>query len=125
MSNDSTNTPPARRNGDAFEPTPEQVYSVDLMASIGLPQAAIAEALGVTPKTLRKHFKRELATGRTRTIAKVADALVRQALAGNITAMIFYLKTQAGWRETQRIEHSGNISSLSDEELERIARGDA
>jgi Glu-tRNA(Gln) amidotransferase subunit E-like FAD-binding protein len=125
MPNDSTNTRAVRRNGDAFEPTPEQVYSVELMASIGLPQDAIAEALQITAKTLRKHFKHQLATGKTRTIAKVADALVRQALAGNITAMIFFLKTQAGWKETQKVEHSGNIARLSDEELERIARGDA
>lgn len=108
----------------AFKPSPEQRYSVELMAAIGIPQTSIAAALGVAPNTLAKHFPDELANGRTRTTTKVADSLVRQALAGNITAMIFYLKTQGGWSEKTRVEHSGNIGSLTDAELEAIARGD-
>lgn len=95
----------AKRTGrPPFQATDEQRYSVGLMAAIGLPQDQIAAALEISPPTLRKHFKLELATGRTRTITKVADSLVRQALAGNITAAIFYLKTQAGWKESQRVE---------------------
>lgn len=77
------------------------------MAAIGVPQGAISLALGVSEPTLRKYFGEELATGRIKTIAKVADSLVRQALAGNITAAIFFLKTQGGWKETDRLELSG------------------
>lgn len=77
------------------------------MASIGVPQAAIASALGVAEKTLRERFRDELDNGKVKTITKVADSLVRQALAGNITAIIFYLKTQAGWKETDRREITG------------------
>lgn len=96
------------------------------MAGIGIPQEDIAAAIGITRATLRKHFREELDTGRVRTITKVADSLVRQALAGNMTAAIFYLKTQAGWTETSRLEHSGKIdvSKLSDEQLEALARGE-
>jgi carbohydrate-selective porin OprB len=42
--------------------------------------------------------------GRTKAIGSVAQALIQQAQAGNTTAMIFYLKTQAGWRENDREE---------------------
>ena len=90
-----------------FMPTEEQRYSVSLMASIGIPQKSIALALTISEPTLLKNFSEELKTGRVRTIAKVADSLVRQALAGNMTAAIFYLKTQAGWKESQAIEISG------------------
>jgi len=74
------------------------------MATIGIPSKAIAEAVGISRMTLRKHFRDELAVGKVRTITKVADSLVRQALAGNMTAAIFFLKTQARWTETHRVD---------------------
>lgn len=82
-----------------IEITDEQRYSVELMAGIGIKHADIAAALAISPVTLRKYCKAELSVGKTRTITKVADSLVRQALAGNMTAAIFFLKTQAGWRD--------------------------
>lgn len=58
--------------------------------------------------------------GRAKAIGNIAKSLISQAQAGNTTAAIFYLKTQAGWKETQGVEHSGQIgintlSSLMDE----------
>lgn len=135
MSNDITNRG-GKRVADAktkkrgpgkppFEPTETQRYSVGLMAAIGIPQTAISEALEISEPTLRKYFKQELQTGRTRTITKVADSLVRQALAGNITAAIFYLKTQAGWKETQVHEHKHyDYENMDDDELAEIAGQD-
>ena len=82
-----------------FVPTQEQRYSVELMAGIGIIHDEIACAIGVTDTTLRKHFKPELSVGKTRIVTRVADSLVRQALAGNITAAIFFLKTRGGWKE--------------------------
>ena len=47
------------------------------------------------------------------TITKVANALLEQALSGNTTAMIFYLKTQAGWSEKLQIETT--VSEIKEE----------
>lgn len=114
----------AKKNGrPPFEPTDEQRYSVELMASIGIPQEQIASSLEISLPTLHKYFRDELDNGKPRTITKVADSLYRQAIAGNITAAIFYLKTQGGWKETSRLELDFNPSELSDEELEAIANG--
>ncbi len=41
-------------------------------------------------------------------IASVANNLVLQAQNGNTSAAIFYLKTQAGWKETDRHEIVGD-----------------
>ena len=38
---------------------------------------------------------------------RVAKSLFRQAIDGNISAAIFWLKAQAGWREVQVVEHTG------------------
>lgn len=102
--------PPPKRLGGRppFVPTKEQRITVEMMASFGIPQDDIAKVLGISKPTLREHFREELDVGKARTITKVAASLVRQALAGNVTAMIFYLKCQAGWRESpQALEHSG------------------
>ena len=48
--------------------------------------------------------------GRARAVGAVAQSLIAKARGGNITAMIFFLKTQAGWRETDRLEHSGEVT---------------
>jgi hypothetical protein len=43
-----------------------------------------------------------------RTIGAVANRLIEDALAGNTVAQIFFLKTQAGWVENQRLEVHGS-----------------
>jgi hypothetical protein len=42
-------------------------------------------------------------------IAHVEDALYREAIGGNITAIIFFLcnRKAAGWKHVQHIQHSG------------------
>lgn len=99
-----------------FVATDEQRYSVELMTSIGIRQDDIAKAIGISDVTLRRHFAPELAVGKTKVIARVADSVIRQALAGNMTAAIFFLKTKAGWRE-QAAEDLGKK-----EQREAIAR---
>lgn len=116
--------PPGRPR---FAPTDDQRHTVECMASAGIPQDDIARVIGIAKATLQEHFRDELDNGKARTITKVADSLVRQALAGNIAAAIFYLKTQGRWREApQEHEHAGKDggpvqveATLSDTDLAR------
>ncbi len=68
---------------------------------------------------LAERYKR----GKARAIGAVAQSLVTKARAGNVTAMIFFLKTQAGWREgldlavKQEPQDEIDLSDLTDEEL--------
>ena len=39
-------------------------------------------------------------------IGAIAQGLIAKARGGDTASMIFYLKTQAGWRETTAVEHS-------------------
>jgi hypothetical protein len=111
--------------------TPEQVTQVETLAAV-LTLDQIADYLGISNATLRRRISEDkeilsaYKKGKQRAVSGVATSLLTQAREGNITAMIFYLKTQAGWRETNRVEHSGQIdmSKLSDEQLEAIARGE-
>jgi hypothetical protein len=74
-----------------------------------MPHTIIAERLGVDAKTLRKHYREELDNGLESANAMVAQSLFKTATSGTgsgaVTAAIFWLKTRAGWREVQRVEH--------------------
>jgi len=96
---------PGKKDGrPRFIPTDDQKFLVTMMSSTGVPHERQAKAIGVNSKTLRKYFKEELQLGRNRAHAEIAGALYKRALDGNVPAQIFYLKTQAGWREAQRLE---------------------
>ena len=79
-----------------------------------------ADYLGICRKTLLRIRKEDESIdalykkGRAKGIGTVAQSLIKQAMAGNVTAMIFYLKTQAGWHETQIIEASKGVSIVID-----------
>ena len=106
----------------AFIPTEDQKFLVTMMSSTGIPHERQAKAIGVNSKTLRKCFKEELQLGRNRAHAEIAGALYKRALDGNVPAQIFYLKTQAGWREAQRLELNGSEGQNFITETERHQR---
>ncbi len=83
------------------------------MAGYGVPEADIARVLVIDPKTLRKHYPDELATGHVKANTRIAESLYRKALGDgpqSVTATIFWLKTRAGWRETLVQQHTGQIT---------------
>lgn len=108
----------SRKGIPNFSPTDEERRLVEMVAGVGLAHEQIVyliereDAEGVkrpiSVDTLTRHFKDELTSGRAKTIAKVAGKLVSTALGAPgpqaTSSQIFYLKTQAGWRETAGLE---------------------
>lgn len=108
--------------------TDHQRAEVETLAAV-LTAAQIADFLGIGRTTffalierdpeLSERYKR----GKARAIGAVAQSLVTKARAGNVSAMIFFLKTQAGWRETVEVAAvtptiaDVDLSELSDETL--------
>ncbi len=80
---------------------------VEQHAAVGTPHEQIANLLKLSLNTLKKHYAEELQLGLARANAVVASTLFAQAKGGNVTAMIFWLKARAGWRETTKLEHAG------------------
>jgi hypothetical protein len=89
------------------EPSKESRQLVQLHATIGTPQAVIADILSIDGKTLTKYYREELDQARARANASVGGALFNKATKGDTAAMIFWMKTRAGWREKHDFEHSG------------------
>jgi hypothetical protein len=86
----------------AYEPTPKDRANVQLLASVGTREGDIAKVVGVSQPTLRKYYATELDTGHILATARVAQSLYRMATdkdKPNVAAAIFWLKSQAGWRD--------------------------
>ena len=88
---------------------------VEQLAAQGLTNAQISDCLGIGERTLYRHKSEsaELADaikrGRAKGIAFVSNKLFDQCKNGNITAIIFFLKARAGWRDRDAIEiHHGD-----------------
>jgi hypothetical protein len=85
--------------------TPEQVIEVGTLSAF-LSQEQIADYFGIARNTFTAICERQpevfeqYKKGKARAIGTVAKGLIKQAMDGNTSAAMFYLKTQAGWRET-------------------------
>lgn len=79
------------------------------MVACGVPQPAICQAIinpesgaPVDPKTLRRAFRSELTDAKATANGLVAQSLFKKATGTgpqSVTAAIFWLKAQAGWKD--------------------------
>lgn len=96
-------------------PTEEDRRDLERLAGLlTLPQLAAFFKTSVT--TLKRRMDEEpdlmdsYQKGRAAVIGRVAQSLVQNALDGNVTAAIFYLKTQGGWKEKKEEDRIGDLS---------------
>tara|TARA_Y100000310_G_scaffold319578_1_gene375014 strand:- start:923 stop:1261 length:339 start_codon:yes stop_codon:yes gene_type:complete len=66
--------------------------------------AGICQVMKLNHETIEKHYRHELDTATHQANAKMAETLYRAGIAGDVRAMIFWLKTRARWREVDRLE---------------------
>jgi len=84
-----------------------------------LNQQQLADYFGFTKETLIQIFKRDneallmYKKGKSRAIADIAGSLISKARDGDTASAIFYLKTQAGWREVSRDEVENGNSEIT------------
>jgi hypothetical protein len=88
--------------GSRLKPTEEERKLVEAMSGFGVPFAHIAALIqdGIDEDTLSKHFKKELVQGKAKANSKVGQTLFQKATGGDTSAMIWWSKTQMGWKET-------------------------
>ena len=103
----------------------EQRAQVEALAAY-LSQEQIADYFGIGKTTwfammqrdedISERYKR----GKAKAIAVVAQGLLQQARNGDKAAAMFYLKTQAGWRETNQIDHTSSDGTMTPSSIERV-----
>ena len=99
-------------------PSKESRQLVQLHATIGTRQDVIADILGIDGKTLTKYYREELDQATARANAAVGGALFNKATKGDTAAMIFWMKTRAGWREKHEIDHTSSDGSMTPQPLD-------
>jgi hypothetical protein len=102
-------------------PTPKtlDIARVESVAAMGGTNDQIAEALGVAKRTLDAIRKRQpevdeaVQRGKDKADLQVVAALYKKAMAGDTTAMIFWLKNRRReeWGDRYDVAHSGKIDS--------------
>jgi IS30 family transposase len=98
--------------------TDDQRTQVEALAAY-LSQEQIADYFGIGKTTwfammqrdpdISERYKR----GKAKAIGAVAQGLLQKARNGDNAASMFYLKTQAGWRETQQVDHTSSDGSMT------------
>lgn len=92
----------------------EQKIQVEALAAV-LTRDQIADYFGIARTTFHRIMERDKEVeerykkGKAKAVGSIAQNLVQQARDGNMTAIIFFLKTQAGWKETQGLDLSGVV----------------
>lgn len=97
----------AKRGRKPREFTQQEKLLVKFMSAAGMPQDNIAKAVKTDKKTLEKHFRDELDLAADHLNSQIVGALYKNAIEGNVTAQIFWLKTRLKWTETVSIDHEG------------------
>jgi IS30 family transposase len=110
--------------------TDEQRAQVEALAAY-LSQEQIADYFGIGKTTwfamlqrdpdISERYKR----GKARAIGAIAQSLIQQARDGDKVAAMFYLKTQAGWRETNHIDHTSSDGTMTPPQTIIIKAADA
>lgn len=100
-----------------IELTPEQIHSLFECSKLRMPMRQIASVLGISKATLERlaaendhdnEIYEAIEKGRAEASQNIRNTAYRMAISGLEPAMtIFWLKTQEGWRETTRFEHTG------------------
>ena len=104
--------------------TEDTTRMVKQLSGIGVTHDMICSIAGISKPTLYKYYDEELKLGKAQSTVTVANNLFRMATgykSDPLTASIFWLKTQAGWKETDVVEIN-NVSDENDRFAELIKR---
>ena len=116
--------------------TPEGLLLLEGWARDGLVVEQITERIGINPATLYDWKKKypeisnALKKGKQVIDYQVENALLNNALNGDTTAQIFWLKNRRPdkWRDKRDVEHSGGLNvqnqyeNMTEEELMELAK---
>lgn len=99
-------------------PLPEIATQIEKYASVGIGLEAISKLIGISPDTISRNYNDNYQNAIQKANGAIAGALYNKAMNGDTTAMIFWLKTRARWKETSHHE----ISGLDGSKLEWVVK---
>ena len=103
---------------------------VEDLAAQGLTYEQIADALGISVRTLdgrrseSADFADAIKRGRAKGIEVVTNKLFEQCREGNTTAIIFFLKARAGWSDKVVVDNISSDGSMTPPRRLRMSKED-
>ena len=96
----------------------EELIELEALSCV-LSSEQIADYFGIGRTTFYEIMERQpevserYKKGRAKAVKDVGKGLLAKALDGDNASMMFYLKTQAGWKESQQIDHTSSDGSMT------------
>lgn len=90
---------------------PAIASEIQRLRSQGVSVKDICSLVEISERSARRIYKSELESGKSQANAAIAGKLFELAMAGNVTALIFWAKTRMGWRENPK-EAGTDIETL-------------
>ena len=94
---------------DQLEALAAVLSSEQIADYFGIGRTTFYDIMERQPEVTERYKK-----GRVKAIGSVGKGLLQKAMSGDTASAIFYLKTQAGWKETQQVEHKHDLAPLSE-----------
>ena len=106
-----------------FEPTAKERQQVEAMAGVGLPHDQIGALVrdGVCTDVIRQYFAKELKAGKAKASAKIGQTLFNRAIGGETAALIWWTKSQMGWKEKRDIDLTSSDGTMSPAVIQLMA----
>lgn len=98
-----------------FVATEAERKQVEALAGVGLPHDQIAALLrdGVCVDVVRDNFAHELKAGKAKASAKIGQTLFNRAIGGETAALIWWTKSQMGWKEKRELDVTSSDGTMS------------
>lgn len=98
-----------------FVATDAERKQVEALAGVGLPHDQIAALLrdGVCVDVVRDNFAHELKAGKAKASAKIGQTLFNRAIGGETAALIWWTKSQMGWKEKRELDVTSSDGTMS------------
>ena len=108
-----------------IELTPEQIQMIEAGARF-LTTEQLADLLGIGKTTFFAILNRDekinelYKKSKSQQHLRFANNLMKQSDNGSTAATIFYLKCQAGWKDTMVVDHTSSDGSMTPSIIERV-----
>ena len=95
-----------------FRPDENVARQVEKLAALGISQEDAGSILNFSVDTLMRRYSEAWIKGKAVAKANIAGKLYNLAMNGDKSSIFFWLKTQAGWRETQHVDMTSSDGSM-------------
>ena len=85
---------------------PKLAEQIQAMRQYGTSLEDVSRAIGISVPTLKKLYPGELEKGVALANVAVGKKLFERCMAGDVVALIFWAKTQMGWREKDKKDNN-------------------